>query len=137
MSQVYSPFEARNLLRNVALLTLVVYLIVGCGASGEGHSVRKVKEDPSRDRENKVTSIVPRMGVGDMVGQMFVVSVGGTQPDYYIEKMVRERNIGGVILFAYNMESEEQVESLTGRLQRLSMQTEPAVPLFVAVDQEG
>ncbi len=137
MSQVYSPFEARNLLRNVALLTLVVYLIVGCGASGEGHSVRKVKEDPSRDRENKVASIVPRMGVGDMVGQMFVVSVGGTQPDYYIEKMVRERNIGGVILFAYNMESEEQVESLTGRLQRLSMQTEPAVPLFVAVDQEG
>jgi beta-N-acetylhexosaminidase len=137
MSQVYSPFEARNLLRNVALLTLVVYLIVGCGASGEGHSVRKVNEDPSRDRENKVASIVPRMGVGDMVGQMFVVSVGGTQPDYYIEKMVRERNIGGVILFAYNMESEEQVESLTGRLQRLSMQTEPAVPLFVAVDQEG
>ena len=137
MSQVYSPFEARNLLRNVALLTLVVYLIVGCGASGEGHSVRKVNEDPSRDRENKVASIVSRMSVGDMVGQMFVVSVGGTQPDYYIEKMVRERNIGGVILFAYNMKSEEQVESLTGRLQRLSMQTEPAVPLFVAVDQEG
>jgi beta-N-acetylhexosaminidase len=137
MSQIYSPFEARNLLRNVALLTLVVYLIVGCGASGEGHSVRKVKEDPSIDRENKVASIVPRMSVGDMVGQMFVVSVGGTQPDYYIEKMVRERNIGGVILFANNMESEEQVESLTGRLQRLSMQTEPAVPLFVAVDQEG
>ena len=81
--------------------------------------------------------MVPRMSVGDMVGQMFVVSVGGTQPDYYIEKMVRERNIGGVILFGYNMKSEEQVESLTSSLQRLSMQTEPAVPLFVAVDQEG
>jgi len=72
-----------------------------------------------------------------MVGQMFVVSVGGTEPDYYIEKMVRERNIGGVILFGYNMESEEQVKSLTGSLQKLSMETEPAVPLFVAVDQEG
>ena len=77
------------------------------------------------------------MSVGDMVGQMFVVSVGGTQPDYYIEKMVRKRNIGGVILFGYNMKSEEQVESLTSSLQQLSMQTEPAVPLFVAVDQEG
>jgi beta-N-acetylhexosaminidase len=81
--------------------------------------------------------MVSEMGVGDMVGQMFVVSVGGTQPDYYIEKMVRKRNIGGVILFGYNMKSEEQVESLTGSLQQLSMQTEPAVPLFVAVDQEG
>jgi beta-N-acetylhexosaminidase len=77
------------------------------------------------------------MSVGDMVGQMFVVSVGGTQPDYYIEKLVRERNIGGVILFGHNMESEEQVKSLTSSLQQLSMQTEPAVPLFVAVDQEG
>ena len=77
------------------------------------------------------------MSVRDMVGQMFVISVGGTEPDYYIEKMVRERNIGGVILFSYNMKSEEQVRSLTGSLQKLSMKTEPAVPLFVAVDQEG
>jgi beta-N-acetylhexosaminidase len=122
----------------VTLLTLLICSLAGCGgASGEGHSVRNEKEDPTRDRENKEASIVPRMSVGDMVGQMFVVSVGGTQPDYYIEKMVRKRNIGGVILFDYNMESEEQVESLTSRLQRLSMQTEPAVPLFVAVDQEG
>ncbi len=77
------------------------------------------------------------MSVREMVGQMFVVSVGGTEPDYYIEKMVRERNIGGVILFGYNMKSERQVRSLTASLQRLSMRTEPAFPLLVAVDQEG
>jgi beta-N-acetylhexosaminidase len=138
MRQAQRPFEARNLLRSVTLLTLIIYLLVGCGgSSGGGHSVRNEKEDPPEDRKNTEASIVPSMSVGDMVGQMFVVSVAGTQPDYYIEKMVRKRNIGGVILFAYNMESEGQVESLTGRLQRLSLQTEPAVPLFVAVDQEG
>lgn len=77
------------------------------------------------------------MSVPEMVGQMFVVSMGGTEPDYYIEKMVRERNIGGVLLFGYNMKSEEQVKSLTGSLQELSMKTEPKIPLFFAVDQEG
>ena len=77
------------------------------------------------------------MSLREMVGQMFVVSVGGTEPDYYVEKMMRERNIGGVILFGHNMRSEVQVESLTGALQELSVKTEPAVPLFVAVDQEG
>ncbi len=77
------------------------------------------------------------MNVREMVGQMFVVSVGGTEPDYYIEKMVRERNVGGVILFGHNMEGEDQVRNLTGSLQRLSMRTGPAVPLLVAVDQEG
>ena len=77
------------------------------------------------------------MSLREMVGQMFVVSVGGTGPDYYVEKMVRDRNIGGVILFGHNMRSAVQVESLTGALQELSVETEPAVPLFVAVDQEG
>ena len=80
---------------------------------------------------------VDGMSVREMVGQMFVVSVGGTEPDYYVEKMVQERNIGGVILFGYNMKSEDQVRSLTTSLQQLSLRTQPAVPLFVAVDQEG
>ena len=89
-------------------------------------------------REEKEVSVaVEEMSVGEMVGQMFVVSVGGTEPDYYVEKMVRERNIGGVILFGHNMKGEDQVRSLTASLQQLSMRTEPAVPLFVAVDQEG
>lgn len=77
------------------------------------------------------------MTLREAVGQMFVVSVGGTEPDYYIEKMVRERNIGGVLLFGYNMESEAQTRALVGSLQELSLATEPAVPMFVAVDQEG
>jgi beta-N-acetylhexosaminidase len=137
MDQLQIP-SSQFTIHKVVLLTLVIYLLVGCGgASGEGHPSAGKDQHSSGDRENKEASMVSKMSLGDMVGQKFVVSVGGTQSDYYIEKMVRERNVGGVILFGYNMESEEQVESLTGRLQRLSMQTEPAVPLFVAVDQEG
>ena len=78
-----------------------------------------------------------RMSLDQMVGQMFMISVGGTEPDYYVEKMIRERNIGGVLLFEYNMKSEAQTEELTGALQDLSMKTEPSIPLFVAADQEG
>ena len=77
------------------------------------------------------------MGLRDEVGQMFMVSLGGTGPDYHIEKMIRERNIGGVLLFGYNMSSERQTKALTSSLQGLSMKTDPAIPLFVATDQEG
>jgi len=77
------------------------------------------------------------MDVRDAVGQMFVVGLGGTELDYYIEKMIRERNIGGVLLFGTNMQSEEQTKALTDSLQRLSMETQPAIPLFIAVDHEG
>ena len=126
------------MLRVALPLTLLLFILAGCGnAYMEGRSSASNNQDSSGDRENKVASMVSGMSIRDMVGQMFVVSVGGTQPDYYIEKMVRKRNIGGVILFGYNMKSEAQVESLTGRLQQFAMKTEPAVPLFVAVDQEG
>src|SRR5215210_5048019 len=68
---------------------------------------------------------------------MFVVGMDGTAPNYHIEEMVDERNIGGVLLLGHNMESEEQTRELADSLQHLSMETQPATPLFVAVDHEG
>jgi beta-N-acetylhexosaminidase len=138
LRRIESPFEAWGVLRTIVLLILLICFLAGCGAASiESRSGGNENRDSSGARENKEASIVSGMSLRDMVGQMFVVSVGGTEPDYYIEKMVRKRNIGGVILFGCNMKSEEQVQSLAGSLQNLSLQTEPPVPLFVAVDQEG
>ncbi len=78
-----------------------------------------------------------KMSLQELVGQMFMISMGGTEPDYYVNKMIRKRNIGGVLLFGYNMKSEAQTRALTDSLQELSMRTEPSIPLFVAVDHEG
>jgi beta-N-acetylhexosaminidase len=112
-------------------------VVTGCaGASGDHPADGATHHEKGRE-PNKGGATVAGMSVEEMVGQMFVVSVGGTEPDYYIEKMARERNIGGVILYAYNMKSEGQTGSLVCRLQELSMRTKPGIPLFVAVDQEG
>jgi beta-N-acetylhexosaminidase len=110
-------------------------LLAACtDASGDsGHAQDRRSHPAPEAREGPVE----RMSLRELVGQMFVVAMGGTEPDYYIEKMIRERNIGGVILFGHNMEDEAQTRELTGSLQELSMRTEPAIPLFVAVDQEG
>ena len=114
----------------ISLITLV-----GCG----GESSR-IPEGASAEEEKvgeTTTEEIERLAVRDAVGQMFVVGMGGTEQDYYVEKMVRERNIGGVLLLGHNLESEEQTRRLVDSLQALSTQTEPAIPLFVAVDQEG
>jgi beta-N-acetylhexosaminidase len=119
----------------------LVLVLAGCAGVADNASPERAGDEAShyekKGQPNEGVAAVSGMSVEEMVGQMFVVSVSGTEPDYYIEKMVRERNIGGVILFAYNMKSEEQTESLICRLQQLSMRTKPEVPLFVAVDQEG
>lgn len=120
-----------------ALSLAILFVLVGCGGSESGDA-ESSKDKKSPDKTSKKATEEPdAMNVREMVGQMFVVSVGGTEPDYYIDKMVKERNIGGVLLFGYNMESEDQVKSLTSSLQKLSMETKPAIPLLVGVDQEG
>jgi beta-N-acetylhexosaminidase len=111
----------------------VVSLLAGCGSE----SSLTPSERPDEIQEEEATEEVERLAVRDAVGQMFMVSMDGTEPNYYIEKMIRQRNIGGVLLFGSNMESENQTKELTDSLQRLSMETEPAIPLFVAVDHEG
>lgn len=130
----------RRWIGRTALCLAALVSLYACSAPSDGGESRTGTTGGGRGGggdEEETSVAVEDMGVRDMVGQMFVVSVGGTEPDYYIEKMVRERNVGGVILFGPNMESEDQVRSLTASLQRLSMRTEPALPLFVAVDQEG
>jgi beta-N-acetylhexosaminidase len=121
------------------VLVLVVVLVVGGAETSRedpGDEPRPEGLRAGSNREERAAR-VERMSVRSLVGQMFMISMGGTEPDYYVEKMIRERNIGGVLLFGQNMESEAQTEALTGALQGLSMRTEPSVPLFVAVDQEG
>lgn len=125
-----------------AFSVILVSLAACGGASGGGGGADE--STPSQSPPDEETSEETassgggeEMSLREMVGQMFVVSAQGTEREYYIDKMIEGRNIGGVLLFGYNMESEEQVRSFADSMQRLSMETEPAIPMFVAVDQEG
>jgi beta-N-acetylhexosaminidase len=118
---------------------MVLVALAGCfGALQENPNGKPQASSAGGQREGKEELVgVEAMSVRSLVGQMFMISMGSTEPDYYVEKMIRERNIGGLLLFGYNMQSEVQTQALTGALQRLSIKTEPSVPLFIAVDQEG
>ncbi len=77
--------------------------------------------------------LLAEMTLEEKVGQMFIMGFWGTEPDYYITKMIKERHIGGVILFKYNVKDKEQLIQLSENLQLLSEK----VPLFISIDQEG
>jgi|WetSurMetagenome_2_1015567.scaffolds.fasta_scaffold218547_2 beta-N-acetylhexosaminidase len=82
-------------------------------------------------------------GLEEKIGQMILVGFRGLALDASnpIATDIRDRRIGGVVLFDYdvpskspvrNIESSGQVKSLVASLQKIAM-----TPLFVAVDQEG
>lgn len=102
-------------------------------STGERTAAERTAETAGRGPEEAAEELSLR----EAVGQMFIVSVDGTGVGPYTESAVRERNVGGVILFEANMRSEAQVRSLTGSLQEIASESQPGIPLLAATDQEG
>lgn len=69
-------------------------------------------------------------------GQLFMVGIPGPRMDAVARELVRDLQVGGIILFARNLESPEQVWELTRELQRVSLEASGRL-LLIAVDQEG
>jgi beta-N-acetylhexosaminidase len=72
----------------------------------------------------------------DAVGQHFLVDFSTHEITPGVERLIREGRVGGVILFAKNIRSADQVRDLTADLQRLAAAA-GLPPLFITVDQEG
>jgi beta-N-acetylhexosaminidase len=70
------------------------------------------------------------------IGRLFMCGIPGTQMDRETESLIRDHALGGIILFARNIETPIQVASLCKDLQATAMKSHET-PLFLAVDQEG
>ena len=66
------------------------------------------------------------------LGQRFMVGFEGLTAPQYILDWLAEGRIGGVILFARNVESPKQLADLCRSLHEAS-----ETPIFIAIDQEG
>lgn len=73
------------------------------------------------------------MTLREKIGQLFMVGFTGTSVSHELAAFLKEYKPGGVILFSRNLESTEQIVTLTNDLQRLS----PQSPLLISIDQEG
>ena len=67
------------------------------------------------------------------IGQLLIGSFPGTTIPAELRSLAREFGLGGVILFARNIEAAEQVAELARDVQDLATE----LPLWVSVDQEG
>ena len=68
----------------------------------------------------------------ERAGQMICCGIAGTEIDDGIRRLIEEKRIGGVILFARNCPSPEVAADLVGKLQELA-----GGDLLVGIDQEG
>ena len=73
----------------------------------------------------------------EKIGQLLIIGIRGKTLTQDEAEFIVKYNIGGVVLFARNIESPEQVHALCTTLQALRHKTRDKLPLFIGVDQEG
>lgn len=72
------------------------------------------------------------MTLDDELGQMQMVQFVGLAPTPDAIQMISEQGAGGVLFFASNIQSADQIRSMNAQLQQMA-----PIPLLLSVDQEG
>lgn len=85
-----------------------------------------------------ITSVFAKApSIEKMISQMLMVGVGGsTLEDKWViqlQKDIKEDKVGGIILFAKNIESPRKLKKLTSSFKNIKTK----YPLMIAIDQEG
>ena len=85
----------------------------------------------------EIDTMITEMTIEEKVGQLIMVGFEGTQANEVVKTHIRERFVGGIVLFSRNIQSPKQTAELTNELQRLAQTTARQIPLFIGIDQEG
>ncbi|HMN68434.1 MAG TPA: beta-N-acetylhexosaminidase [Bdellovibrionales bacterium] len=73
----------------------------------------------------------------DKIGQLLFIGIRGKTLTQDEAEFIVKNNIGGVVLFARNLESPAQVHALCAQIQATRHKTRDKLPLFIGIDQEG
>ena len=80
----------------------------------------------------RLENVIRRMTLEEKVGQLLMVGIKGTSLTPQTQRLIKDLNLGGVILYSHNVKDSLQIKNLVSGIQQQSH-----IPLFIAVDQEG
>ena len=132
----------RRLFPVLALLLcalLVTGTFSGCEKSGAIQITAGEQKPILTEKERAIQEKMDDMSLEEKVGQFFVLALRQTSSgedmtvlDETGKETLRQIQPGGVILFAENLDTEEQTVALMAQ-----MQEEMETPLFFGIDEEG
>jgi beta-N-acetylhexosaminidase len=91
---------------------------------------------PTTTTPGATGDVVAGMSLERKVGQLMSVAFHGTTITSSLEAMIRDRGIGGVILYSENFSDAAGLAKLIADLDRIARDAK-ALPLFFEIDQEG
>ncbi|WMI80703.1 glycoside hydrolase family 3 protein [Anaerotignum sp. MB30-C6] len=123
----------------VAVLTAVMCFGAGCTNNGEEQPQVEVVKTAEEIRQDTIQETIDSMGVEEKLGQLLMADFrnnadgsGMTALRKDVAEKIESYHLGGVILFAENLDTLEQTQRLTSDFQKVA-----EIPLFIGIDEEG
>ena len=91
---------------------------------------------PTATTPSATGDVVASMSLDRKVGQLMSVAFHGTAITSSLEAMIRDRGLGGVILYSENFTDAAGLAKLIADLDRIAREAK-SLPLFFEIDQEG
>ena len=82
-------------------------------------------------------TLIEEMSDTELLGQVLMLGYDGTSPSPQILEWIRDKRIGGIKIFGWNVGSLTNLTRSIARMQRTAADTPKGIPLFIATDQEG
>ncbi|MFS0749394.1 beta-N-acetylhexosaminidase [Oceanobacillus sp. 1P07AA] len=114
-----------------AITVGAVYFYIHPGDEQTNHSDHNTSMSGTLD----VSSLVEEMSLDEKIGQMIVGGIDGTELNNDTQDMIENYHVGGVILFADNIESKTQTTNLMNDIKKVNDNN--PYPLLLGVDEEG
>ena len=83
-----------------------------------------------------MNSVLELSELNENIGQLFMTGIPEARLDEDTRRLIREFNIGGIILFSRNIEDPVQLADLCNDIQNTAIRYHND-PMFIAIDQEG
>ena len=131
------------MLKKRFLLLFLVFLLTGCGYKKDNEINNSINNDEKeningtdeimREEKEPIDDKINSMTLDEKIGQMIITGFNGSEYNDDMDRLINEYKVGGVILFARNIEDSNQMIDLTRALQ----ENNNNLPLFISIDEEG
>ena len=131
------------MLKKRFLLLFLVFLLTGCGYKKDNEINNSITNDEKeningtdeimREEKEPIDDKINSMTLDEKIGQMIITGFDGSEYNDDMDRLINEYKVGGVILFARNIEDSNQMIDLTRALQ----ENNNNLPLFISIDEEG
>ncbi len=131
------------MLKKRFLLLFLVFLLTGCGYKKDNEINNSITNDEKeningtdeimREEKEPIDDKINSMTLDEKIAQMIITGFNGSEYNDDMDRLINEYKVGGVILFARNIEDSNQMIDLTRALQ----ENNNNLPLFISIDEEG